>query len=145
MVLDGPEFINDDKAVYLKLKVFCLATPAWEWICEFHSKMGGQSVMEALREHYEGAGEITKRVTVARATLSNTNYRNEYAYTFERFATRMKAAFAMLEKHSEPYAEWQKSICCVFRFRWKATSAYRSLNHKQWTHMQPTFLMQWHI
>jgi hypothetical protein len=40
--------------------------------------------------------------------LSNTNYWNEYTYTFEQFATRMKTAFTMLEKHSEPYAETAK-------------------------------------
>jgi hypothetical protein len=70
--------------------------------------MSGRSAMEALREHYEGAGEISKRVTVAQATLSNTNYRNQYTYTFERFATRMKTAFTVLEKHGEPYAETAK-------------------------------------
>jgi hypothetical protein len=108
MVLDGPEFTHDDKVVYLKLKGFCLDTLAWEWIRGFDAEMSGRSAMEALREHYEGAGEISKRVTVARATLTNTNYRNEYTYTFERFATRMKTAFTVLEKHGEPYAETAK-------------------------------------
>jgi hypothetical protein len=77
MVLDGPEFTHDDKVVYLKLKGFCLDTPAWELIREFDAEMSGRSAIEALREHYEGAGEISKRVTIARATLTNTNYQNE--------------------------------------------------------------------
>jgi ligand-binding sensor protein len=68
--------------------------------------------MEALREHDEGAGEISKRVTVAQATLSNTNYQNEYTYTFEQFATRMKTVFTVLEKHGEPYAETAK-VCML--------------------------------
>jgi hypothetical protein len=108
MVLDGPEFTHDDKVVYLKLKGFCLDTPAWEWIREFDAEMSRRSAMEALLEHYEGAGEISKRVTIARATLTNTNYQNEYTYTFERLATRMKTAFTVLEKHGEPYAETAK-------------------------------------
>jgi hypothetical protein len=65
MVLDGPEFTHDDKVVYLKLKGFCLDTPAWEWIREFDAEMSGRSAMEALREHYEGAGEISRRVMIA--------------------------------------------------------------------------------
>jgi hypothetical protein len=64
--------------------------------------------MEALREHYKGAGEISKHVTIARATLTNTNYWNKYTYTFERFATRMKTDFTVLEKHGEPYVETAK-------------------------------------
>jgi hypothetical protein len=31
-----------------------------------------------------------------------------YTYLFERFATRMKTAFTVLEKHGEPYAETAK-------------------------------------
>jgi hypothetical protein len=40
--------------------------------------------------------------------LSTTIYRNEFAYSFEKFATRMKTAFTVLEKHGEPYAETAK-------------------------------------
>jgi hypothetical protein len=75
---------------------------------EFDAEMSSQSAMEALREHYEGAREISKHVTIARATLTNTNYQNEYTYTFKRFATRMKTTFTVLEKHGEPYAETPK-------------------------------------
>jgi hypothetical protein len=56
MVLDGPEFTHDDKVVYLKLKGFCLDTPAWEWICEFDVEMSGQSAMEA-KELVKSANE----------------------------------------------------------------------------------------
>jgi hypothetical protein len=70
--------------------------------------MSGRSAMNALRLHYEGEGEVNKRIGVARATLSTTIYRNEFAYSFEKFATRMKTAFTVLEKHGEPYAETAK-------------------------------------
>jgi hypothetical protein len=60
MVMDGPAFTHNDKVVYLKLKGFCLDTPAWEWIHEFDAEMSCLSVMEVLCEHYEGAGEISK-------------------------------------------------------------------------------------
>jgi hypothetical protein len=93
MALVGPEFTEDDKAVYLKLKGFCLDTPAWEWIREYDGQMSGRSAMNALRLHYEGEGEVNKRIGVARATLSTTVYRNEFAYSFEKFATRMKTVF----------------------------------------------------
>jgi hypothetical protein len=46
MVLDGPWFVHDDKVVYLKLKGFCLDTPAWECIREFDAEMSGRSAME---------------------------------------------------------------------------------------------------
>jgi hypothetical protein len=58
MILDGPDFVQDDKVVYLKLKGFCLDTPAWEWIREFDSKMSGRNAMKALRKH----GEVSKRL-----------------------------------------------------------------------------------
>jgi hypothetical protein len=108
MALAGPEFTEDDKAVYLKLKGFCLDTPAWEWIREYDGQMSGRNAMIALRLHYGGEGEVNKRIGVARATLSTTIYRNEFAYSFEKFATRMKTAFTVLEKHGEPYAETAK-------------------------------------
>jgi hypothetical protein len=51
MALVGPEFTKDDKAVYLKMKGFCLDTPAWEWICEYDGQMSGRSAMNALQLH----------------------------------------------------------------------------------------------
>jgi hypothetical protein len=108
MALVGLEFTKDDKAVYLKLKGFCLDTPTWEWIREYDGQMSGRSAMNALRLHYEGEGEVNKRIGVACATLSTTVYRNEFAYSFEKFATRMKTAFTVLEKHGKPYAETAK-------------------------------------
>jgi hypothetical protein len=108
VALAGPEFNQDDKAVYLKLKGFCLDTPAWEWIREFDRQMSGRNAMIALRMHYEGEGEVSKRIGVAHATLDSSLYRNEFTFSFERFSTRMKMAFTVLEKHGEPYAEMTK-------------------------------------
>jgi hypothetical protein len=60
MGLDGLEFVQDDKVVYLKLKGFCQNTPAWEWNRELDGKMSGQNAMQALYKHYEGYDEVRK-------------------------------------------------------------------------------------
>jgi hypothetical protein len=87
------------------LKGFCLDTPAWEWIWEYDGQMSGRNAMIALRSHYGGDCKVNKRIGVA---LSTSVYQNEFAYSFEKFATRLKTAFTVLEKHGEPYAETAK-------------------------------------
>jgi hypothetical protein len=82
MVLAGPGYEEDDKAVYLKLKGFCLDTPAWEWIFKYDSQMTRRNAMIALWSHY-------KQIGVAHAKLSTSVYQNKFAYSFEKFATRL--------------------------------------------------------
>jgi hypothetical protein len=52
--------------------------------------------------------QVNNQIGVARATLLTTVYQNKFAYSFKKFAMRMKTAFMVLEKHSKPHAETAK-------------------------------------
>ena len=49
-------------AVYTKLKAFFLDGKGWSWIKAFDVQKYDWQATEKLREHYEGEGEVNKRV-----------------------------------------------------------------------------------
>ena len=57
--------------------------------------------MIALRTHYEGDGEVSKRITLAEESIKEAHYKNEATYPFEKYATRLKQAYTTLEKHGQ--------------------------------------------
>lgn len=103
--LQGPEFQADDQAVFLKLKELTQGEPAYEWVREFEGNMSGRRAMQSLRTHFEGLGEVSKRVTLAESAIQNAHYRNEFTFSFEKYATKLKQAYTILEKHGQPHAK----------------------------------------
>ena len=60
-----------------------------------------------MRAHYEGDGEVNKRVTWATANIANAHYTSEHTYSFEKFSTVLQEAFTILNDNGETHSDGQ--------------------------------------
>ena len=57
--------------------------------------------------HYDGTSEGVRRKQMARADLKKIFYKNETTFTFEKYVTKLKDIFDVLEKYGAPLYEEQ--------------------------------------
>jgi hypothetical protein len=81
----GAAYTEDNKTVWMLLTQILLGTGAWTWICQCENTKNGKGAYDALRNHYDGPGQIEKRLGYARNLLANTVYRSEKQYSFESY------------------------------------------------------------
>ena len=103
--LEGFIFKLDSKRILAILKDLCLNTGAETW---FRNITCGRKAMKALQTHYDGPDERHKRIEEACARISQTFYKHEGTFTFEKFTTILQDSFAILEKYGEPVYEREK-------------------------------------
>jgi hypothetical protein len=84
-------------------------TPAWTWISKYEGKKDGRTAMKALRDHYDGPGEVEKRISYAKRELETAHYRSEKVFTFEKYVTKLSEAFQILEENGIPKVEREKA------------------------------------
>ena len=58
----GPAWEADKMTVYAELKACCLDGDDWAWIKAYDANKNGREATANLRAHYEGDGEVNKRV-----------------------------------------------------------------------------------
>ena len=98
MPLTGENFKRDNKLVYQMLKSACIKSDAWTWIQSFDRAADGRKAWLALVGHYDGTGELNKRVERAKEELSRLHYKDEKVFPFEKYVTKLKENFYVLEK-----------------------------------------------
>ncbi len=103
--LQGLIFKMDSTRVLTLLKKLCLSTEAEAWIRNIKC---GREAMQALQRHYDGVDEAKRRIDEARAKISNTFYKHEATYSFEKFATNLYDSFMILDKYGKPLYEDEK-------------------------------------
>ena len=110
--LEAYMFDLDSKQVLALLKELCINTGAETW---FRNIQCGRRVMIALQRHYDGPDERHRRIEEARAKISQTFYKHEGTFTFEKFTTTLQDAFAILEKYVESVYERERNSSCYLR------------------------------
>jgi hypothetical protein len=106
MPLEGPNFKQDNKLVYKMLKAACVDTAAWAWLEKYDPTSDGRKAWMALLAHYNGYGELNKRTTRAKEELMKLHYKDEKAFSFEKYITKLKELFRVLDKSiHEQYSE----------------------------------------
>ena len=104
----GDAFRQDNARVWNEMQAIMSDTPAWTWISKFEGRKDGKSAMAALREHYDGPGEVEKRISFAKRELELAHYRSEKTFTFEKYVTKLSEAFQILEENGIPKVEREK-------------------------------------
>ena len=64
--------------------------------------------MQALRDHYDGPGEVEKRLSHAYKELGDAFYKSERVFTFEKYVTKLSEAFEILNDHGVGKQEREK-------------------------------------
>ena len=105
----GTAYTEDNKRVYRLLKSYLAGTPGIDWIEAHERTEDGRAAWLALTAHYNGSGELSKRVNLAQARLRQLYYKNEKSLSFESFAGIMTNCFRILNKdENEKYTELRK-------------------------------------
>ena len=90
---------RDSRKVLDILKEMTLGTDAETWIKGLKC---GRKAMRELQYHYDGTSEGERRKQAARADLKKTFYKNETTFTFEKYVTKLKGIFNVLERYGVP-------------------------------------------
>jgi hypothetical protein len=106
MPLEGQNFKHDNRLVYKMLKAACVDTDAWAWIESNDPSADGRKAWLALINHYDGYGELNKRIQRSKMELMKLHYKDEKVFQFEKYVTKLKEQFRVLEKDKhERYSE----------------------------------------
>jgi hypothetical protein len=101
MPLTGENFKRDNKLVYNMLKAACVKSDAWTWIQDYDKNANGRMAWQALVAHYDGTGELNKRVERAKEEIARLHYKDEKVFPFERYVTKLKESFFVLAKDKD--------------------------------------------
>jgi hypothetical protein len=113
MRLDGPEFDQDNKAVYTLLYNCCNhekaagRTEAMAWINPFFVAQDGRAAFAAFRNHFEGVGAMNVRRTSALAQIQQLHWKSELFMSFAEFSSKLKKAYDVLAEDA-PYSDLYK-------------------------------------
>ena len=102
-----PQFRDDNREVYHLFRDLLTNTDGATWF-EKVKDGEGRAAHLLLREHYVGEAHDMRRAASAMAKLENLYWKNESAYPFEKFLTRMNEAFKELEDAGQPLYPAQK-------------------------------------
>ena len=64
--------------------------------------------MSALRAHYQGEGNTTRRIAEAERLRDSLHYRNEHGLPFASYLSKTQQMFTLLEENKEPYSDATK-------------------------------------
>ena len=111
--LQGPEFEADARTVHQILQSLTVGENAEHWLKDLRKQHNGRKDMVALRAHYRGAGNQSRRVNQAQKLKETLHYKNERAMKFSDFISKAKQMFNIFEECKEPQPETVK-----LRFLW---------------------------
>ena len=72
------------------------------------SNEDGRSAMINLRTHYDGPGAVLTRIASANQVLKTIHYNQEQSFPFEKYVTKLKESFEVLEENGEGKTEAEK-------------------------------------
>jgi hypothetical protein len=111
--LSGPAYSRDRQKVFEILTQLLSGTPAWTWISSHETTKNGRAAFEALRKHYDGPGQVEKRLAYAYNIVNTTHYRSERQYSFENYVTKLSEAFEILKDNDVAKPEREKVDCLL--------------------------------
>jgi hypothetical protein len=101
------QFHDDNRVVYHLFKDLLTKTEGQTWF-EKVKDGDGRAAHLLLRRHYVGEAHDQRRAASALAKLENLFWKNESAFPFERFLTRLNEAFTEMEDAEQPLYPAQK-------------------------------------
>ena len=83
--------------------------PSHEWIKPLMKKTNGRIDMSALRAHYQGEGNTTRRIAEAERLRESLYYRNGSGLPFASYLSKTQQMFTLFEENKDPYSDAMKS------------------------------------
>jgi hypothetical protein len=115
--LQGAVFDEDNRKVFGIIKQSVADTPNWDWIKTLNRLQDGRRAMQTLRNHFDGPGEVEKRIAIVNQTMSRLHYMKEATFTFSSYVTGLNACYKTLEEAGEPISERNKVVTMLTGIR----------------------------
>ena len=106
--LAGQYFIADARRVHNLLLGFLQGENTESWIKSVARYQDGRRDMTALRRHYSGEGNSTRRISDAKRIQQTLHYKTERALPFNKFLDSLQKMFTIFEEEEEPLTERAK-------------------------------------
>ena len=103
--LNNATFRFDARKVNQLLMNFLVAELAEQWIKNLAPRVNGHLDMEALRNHYGGEGNASRRITTAEKLRETLHYKSEKSMPFSTFLDRMQKMFNIFQEEGEELSE----------------------------------------
>ena len=103
--LTGPTFQADSRKAHQLLKSFLQTETAEQWIQPLARRQSGRDDMKALRSHYSGEGNTTRRIADAERARDSLHYKNEKSMPFSTFLDNLQRMFNTFKKEGEEITE----------------------------------------
>lgn len=106
--LSGPAFDADKRKVHQIIVSFTQGQLSEDWIKPVAKEKNGRSDMKALRHHFSGEGNSSRRIALAERLKETLHYRNEKAMSFETFLSKCQKMFNIFKNQGEEMNEEAK-------------------------------------
>jgi hypothetical protein len=106
--LTGPSFEADARTVHQLIESYTSGENSEVWVKRLRRHHNGRMDMEALRAHYRGEGNQSRRISDAETLRDTLNYRGESTMPFATFLAKVQRMFNLFEQIGEPYSEAAK-------------------------------------
>lgn len=106
--LAGPYFEADARTVHQLIESYTTGENSEVWIKKIRRHQNGRMDIEALRSHYRGEGNQSRRITDAETMRDTLHYKGESAMPFATFLAKVQRMFNLFDQIGEPYTESAK-------------------------------------
>ena len=103
--LNNATYHAGDQKVHQLLMNFLVAESAEQWIKNLAPRVNRQLDMEALRNHYGGEGNASRRIATAKKLRETLHYKSERSMPFSTFLDRMQKMFNIFQEEGEELTE----------------------------------------
>jgi hypothetical protein len=104
----GQYYLADSRRVHNLLTGFLHGELTENWIRPIARHQDGRRDMLALRNHYAGEGNTTRRIGDAKRIQNTLHYKSERALPFTKFLDSLQKMFTIFEEENEPLTERAK-------------------------------------
>jgi len=99
--LNGSKYRSDNAVVYDMLAIATLDTLTYTYVEKHKHQLDGRAAMQALRDHYDGDASTNKKLTKYQGIISNIEYTNEHAASWESQITKLIEAYNWLATRAQ--------------------------------------------
>ena len=103
--LNNSSFRADARKVHQLLMNFLVAESAEQWIKDLTPRVNGRCDMEALRNHFGGEGNASRRIATAEKLRESLHYKSERSLPFSTFLDMMQKMFNIFKEEREQLTE----------------------------------------
>ena len=100
--LIGNKFESDTRQFHQLILLSTQGKPLHEWIKPLIKNTNGRINMAALRAHYQGEEDLTRRISEAERLRDSLHYQNERDLPFNFYLSKMQHIFNLFEENKEP-------------------------------------------